>query len=179
MPASLPFKKSHSHAHEPEVINLPRIYFRAVLAFTANCLIGWVKSQLSSRLRDISMRPSAKTTVLPSQKPHPRITSVIELARAAGPRALRLQPHRRDTGAHTMPLMGANQGREQVPGIRRNVVEFSSKLRRQDSNLNSQNQNLMCCRLHHDGPRISGERVSSPSACQRWPAAHTDAFVRL
>src|SRR5699024_9926629 len=26
------------------------------------------------------------------------------------------------------------------------------ELRRQDSNLNSQNQNLMCCRLHHDGP---------------------------
>jgi hypothetical protein len=33
----------------------------------------------------------------------------------------------------------------------RRVVEFASKLRRQDSNLNSQNQNLMCCRLHHDG----------------------------
>ena len=33
----------------------------------------------------------------------------------------------------------------------------ASKLRRQDSNLNSQNQNLMCCRLHHDGPRTSGE----------------------
>ena len=27
----------------------------------------------------------------------------------------------------------------------------SRVLRRQDSNLNSQNQNLMCCRLHHDG----------------------------
>ena len=27
----------------------------------------------------------------------------------------------------------------------------SEVLRRQDSNLNSQNQNLMCCRLHHDG----------------------------
>jgi hypothetical protein len=37
-------------------------------------------------------------------------------------------------------------------------------LRRQDSNLNSQNQNLMCCRLHHDGPRISGEPIRSPSA---------------
>jgi hypothetical protein len=44
----------------------------------------------------------------------------------------------------------------------RRVVEFASKLRRQDSNLNSQNQNLMCCRLHHDGPRISGEQVRSP-----------------
>ena len=48
------------------------------------------------------------------------------------------------------------------------------KLRRQDSNLNSQNQNLMCCRLHHDGPRISGEPIG-----RRRPAAHTDAFVRL
>jgi hypothetical protein len=28
-------------------------------------------------------------------------------------------------------------------------------LRRQDSNLNSQNQNLMCCRLHHDGSKVS------------------------
>ena len=54
----------------------------------------------------------------------------------------------------------------------------ASKLRRQDSNLNSQNQNLMCSRLHHDGPRISGEPIG-----RRRPAtgsaAHTDAFVRL
>ena len=42
------------------------------------------------------------------------------------------------------------------------AVRRESKLRRQDSNLNSQNQNLMCCRLHHDGPRISGEQVRSP-----------------
>ena len=78
-----------------------------------------------------------------------------------------------------MPLTGANRGREQRRGIRRNVVEFSSKLRRQDSNLNSQNQNLMCCRLHHDGPCISGERLRLPSACQCRLAARTDAFVRL
>jgi hypothetical protein len=35
--------------------------------------------------------------------------------------------------------------------VRRRRRRRESKLRRQDSNLNSQNQNLMCCRLHHDG----------------------------
>ena len=40
---------------------------------------------------------------------------------------------------------------------RSRLVKCALKLRRQDSNLNSQNQNLMCCRLHHDGPRTSGE----------------------
>jgi hypothetical protein len=44
------------------------------------------------------------------------------------------------------------------PTLVHNFALFpASKLRRQDSNLNSQNQNLMCCRLHHDGPRTSGE----------------------
>jgi hypothetical protein len=37
------------------------------------------------------------------------------------------------------------------------ATRIRCQLRRQDSNLNSQNQNLMCCRLHHDGPRTSGE----------------------
>ena len=37
-----------------------------------------------------------------------------------------------------------------TPG-RRSRTARSPQLRRQDSNLNSQNQNLMCCRLHHDG----------------------------
>jgi hypothetical protein len=45
----------------------------------------------------------------------------------------------------------------------RRMVDYASKLRRQDSNLNYQNQNLMCCRLHHDGLRTSGEQVCSPA----------------
>ncbi len=35
-------------------------------------------------------------------------------------------------------------------------------LRRQDSNLNSQNQNLMCCRLHHDGLHAHGQPAPAP-----------------
>jgi hypothetical protein len=41
-------------------------------------------------------------------------------------------------------------------------------LRRQDSNLNSQNQNLMCCRLHHDGSLGASDQLAGRSSPFPW-----------
>ncbi len=74
-----------------------------------------------------------------------------------------------DRGVENLPvvslaieLAGPSRLRSFAMGIESRtlgVQRCRTQLRRQDSNLNSQNQNLMCCRLHHDGPRTSGEQA--------------------